>query len=295
MHEVAATSPPDVSVVIVTYNNAGCIARCLDSLFEAAGGLVADVIVVDNHSTDATLAILREEFPAVRLLANPDNPGFAVAVNQGLALATSPNLLLLNSDVVMNRAALERLVTACRAWGDRAFFSPCVVNPDGTAQHTSLGLFPRFTVLTVEQLVPYRLARLLGLSTMFGNRDARGNVVYEWLSGTCLAFTRVMLDRTGPLDACFFMYYEDVDFCKRAVEQGFFAKLLDDVSVLHIGGESFSYDAGKSDREKYVNNSLMTYISKHEPRLSGLVLRGVKGLGSRLRRLQRAFRRGVPR
>lgn len=285
----AVTPPPDISVVIVTYNNAGCVGRCLDSLFEAAAGLVAEVIVVDNHSTDATRAIIREEFPAARLVANPDNPGFAVAVNQGLALAASPNLLLLNSDVVMNRAALEGLVTACRSRGGQAFFSPRIVNPDGTEQATSLGMFPRFSVLAVELLLPYRLAHWLGWRTMFENRDARGTVVYEWLSGTCLAFTRAMLDRIGPLDTRFFMYYEDVDFCFRAVAQGFTAQLLPGIFALHIGGQSFAYETGSKDRRSYVDASLRAYVAKHQSRQNRFVLRGLMRVGAMLRRLRRTL------
>lgn len=293
MPQGAATVPPDLSVVIVTYNNAGCIARCLESLFEAAEDRRVEVIVVDNHSADATRAIIREQFPAAILVANPTNPGFASAVNLGLAQASSPNLLLLNSDVVMNRAALTGLVTACRSQGDRAFFSPCIVNPDGSAQHTALGLFPRFSVLVVEQLLPYRLARGCGLRTMFGNRDASGTVLYEWLSGTCLAFTRAALDRIGPLDERFFMYYEDVDFCKRAVDRGFYAKLLREISVLHIGGQSFSYKEGKRDRKSYVDSSLIAYVDKHESRLSAVLLRGIIRLGALLRRLPRRGLAGV--
>lgn len=287
MPQGAATAPPDLSVVIVTYNNAGCIARCLESLFEAVGDGRVEVIVVDNHSADATRAIIREHFPAATLVANPTNPGFATAVNLGLARAASPNLLLLNSDVVMNRTALSGLVAACRGQGDRAFFSPRIVNPDGTAQHTALGLFPRFSVLAVEQLLPYRLARWCGLRTMFENRDNTGNVVYEWLSGTCLAFTREALDRIGPLDERFFMYYEDVDFCKRAVDRGYSPMLLREVSVLHIGGLSFSYKDGKRDRKSYVDKSLLAYVDKHEPRLVAILLRGLIRLGTLLRRLPR--------
>jgi N-acetylglucosaminyl-diphospho-decaprenol L-rhamnosyltransferase len=284
MQQTAGATPPDVSVVIVTYNNATCIVPCLESLAAASAGLGAEIIAVDNHSGDATAAIIRERFPRVRLLVNTANAGFAAAVNQGVDLATGHTLLLLNSDVIIGREALEGLVTACRKQGRQAIFSPRIVNADGTPQHTAFGLFPTFGVLAVEMLLPYRLARRLGLRTIFENSDAAGGPRYEWLSGACLAFSREASQRIGPLDTRFFMYYEDVDFSRRAVEQGYAPLVLEDISVLHIGGVSFAYDKGKSDRNAYINASLLAYLRKHESRSSFLFLRLLLGLGGLLRR-----------
>jgi GT2 family glycosyltransferase len=281
--EPAAAS--DLAVVIVTYNNAAIIDECLHSLTTAAAGLATEIVVVDNASADDTVARVRRGYPEVAVIANDRNAGFAVAVNQGLRATTAGAVVLLNSDVIVNREAVRGLAAACRDRPDR-LYSPLVVNPDGTLQETSFGCFPSFGVLAVEFLLPYALARRLGLTTMFGNRKAGGALRYDWLSGACLALAREALERIGPLDERFFMYFEDIDFCLRAAGLDIPCRLLQDVSVLHIGGQSFSYDMGSYDRTSYVNKSLLAYLAKHEPWPRRLVLRGLHALGGALRRLR---------
>lgn len=277
---------PDVSIVIVTYNNENIIGRCLKSLTEASLKRVFEIIVVDNDSNDATVKTIREAFPTVLLLKNRENVGFAQAVNQGIQKTTSQNIILLNSDVLVNEAAMTTLLENCRTAGDNSLFSPRIINQDGTFQETSCGLFPNFSVLATEFLVPYGLARRFRLQTMFGNRKADGTVRYEWLSGACLAFGKKAYRRIGPFDESYFMYFEDVDFCYRAKKCGISTKLLQDIQVLHIGGESFSYLTGKSDRNSYIRTSLFTYIRGHTSKKSAFVLRLLYAFGQQLRHVQ---------
>lgn len=276
----------ELAVVIVTYNNAAIIDDCLGSLTTAAAGIATEIVVVDNASADATVRIVRERYPGVAVIANTRNVGFATAVNQGLRATTAPALVLLNSDVIVNPEAVHGLAEACRREGDRHLFSPRIVNRDGSLQETSFGCFPTCGVLAAEFLLPYAAARRLQLTTMFGNRGPGDALRYDWLSGACLALTRTALERIGLFDERFFMYFEDIDFCLRATRQGIVPHLLEDISVLHIGGQSFSYDMGSYDRTSYVNKSLLAYVAKHESRRGRTVLRALHALGGMLRRLR---------
>jgi N-acetylglucosaminyl-diphospho-decaprenol L-rhamnosyltransferase len=277
---------PDASIVIVTYNNESCIEACLSSICDSMSTIRVEVIVVDNCSTDNCVALIQKKYDRMRVIANKMNVGFAAAVNQGIRSASSDVIILLNSDVIVNRAALEGMMESCRASERLRIVSPIVFNVDGSFQDTSLGLFPSFSVLLVETLMPYSMAKSLGLKTMFGNLDKERRYQCEWVSGACMAFHRKVIQEIGFLDDAFFMYFEDVDFCKRAANHGIKSELINEVSVLHIGGKSFDPKKGSIVRNRYVRRSRLTYIRKHENAAKVLMLRLAFGVGDVLRFLQ---------
>jgi len=278
----------DVSIIIVTYNNAKYITACIENIHEALDNLRAEILVIDNCSSDNCTEIALAASPLVKLIKNKKNVGFAAAVNQGLAASLADTLLLLNSDVLINKDALHALVAACQD-AAKKLFSPTIVNVDGSFQETSLGLFPTFPVLLADELLPHRLAKALGLRTMFDNFNAQKTPCYEWLSGACLALHRRVYEKVGPFDEKFFMYFEDVDFCKRASERGIASQLCSDISVLHIGGASFAYINGIRDRNNYVTQSYFTYIKKHESPLVFFFFKLIVRMGRGLRLCNKLF------
>jgi GT2 family glycosyltransferase len=286
MTEYFSETAPDVSIVIVTYNNANCIEVCLDSIYGSCPATKVEIVVVDNCSVDKGVAIIQEKYERVKVVANKENVGFAAAVNQGMNVATSDVIILLNSDVIVNKKALEGIFKACKSSGHLRIFSPLVFNMDGSFQNTSIGMFPSFPVLLVDSLLSYRMAKTFGLKTMFGNADKESAHQYEWVSGTCMAFRREVVQKIGQFDDTFFMYFEDVDFCKRAAHFGIASTLLENVSVLHIGGKSFDFKKGHIVRNKYVQASRLAYIRKHESTAKVIVLKISFYIGDMLRLMQ---------
>jgi GT2 family glycosyltransferase len=264
MTEYFSETAPDVSIVIVTYNNANCIEACLNSIYDSLPATQVEIVVVDNCSADNGVVLMQKKYNSVRTIANKENVGFAAAVNQGILAATSDVVMLLNSDVIVNKKALNGMLAACKSSGGLHIFSPLVFNVDGSFQDTSIGMFPSFPVLLVESLLSYKMAKTFGLKTIFGNADKENKHQYEWVSGACMAFRREVVQKIGQFDDAFFMYFEDVDFCKRAANAGISSKLIEGISVLHIGGKSFDFKKGHIVRNTYVRKSRLAYIRKHE-------------------------------
>ncbi len=224
------------SIVIVTHNQVEYTRQCLDSI-----RLLTDepyeLIVVDNGSTDGTLAFL-QALPDVRVIVNDSNRGFPAAANQGMAVAAGRQVLLLNNDVVVTTGWLERMLRALRG-------------------ESKVGLVgPRSNFVSGPQQIEvgyHGLAELDGFAWDWGK--AQGGVVIDVhrLVGFCLLIAREVIDAIGLLDERFGIgCFEDDDYCVRAIAVGFRAVIAGDSFVHHYGSRTFlgtGVDAGALLRE----------------------------------------------
>lgn len=219
----------ELSVIIVSFNTRHVLRRCLQSLFEAAGNLDIEVIVVDNASSDFTLDMLSTQFPQVRVIANRDNRGFAAANNQGMALARAETLLLLNSDAFVNADALTHALQLLRIEPLVGIAGLPLLNEDGTFQAGS-GSFPSLWD---------DICRSIGLDriSLFGGAQRLGGPV-DWVQGACMFVRRKALAEVGGLDPHFFMYSEEIDWCWRFQRAGWEVWQIPEVSVVHLGSAS---------------------------------------------------------
>lgn len=219
------------SIVIVSYNTASVLRGCLASL-AAARAPGDEVIVVDNASADGSAAMIRAEFPDVRLIANATNVGFGAASNQGIAAATRDLGLLLNPDARVDAAALDGLRRVLG--GDRAaLVGPRLLNADRTVQRSAFR-FPTPLVLLAEQMNLGPRLRWLNPGDVAG----QDLVPVDWLKGACLAAPVALLRAHGPFDERFFMFSEDTDLCFRLGMAGVPVLYFPAVAVVHLGGMS---------------------------------------------------------
>lgn len=220
----------DLSVIIVSYNTRDVLSRCLSALSSSIAAADVEVIVVDNGSTDGTLDLLSNSHPAVRVVANGTNVGFAAANNQGIALSTGDVVLLLNSDAFMNSRALNRCLDVLRRNPAVGLVGLDLLNEDGTFQ-AGHGAFP-----TLWDDV----SRSIGLDQLAkpsrSSKSDPGPV--DWVQGACMFVRRVAIQDTGGLDSRFFMYSEEVDWCWRFWQHGWHVWHAPDVSIVHLGGGS---------------------------------------------------------
>ena len=263
-------SVPDVGVVIVTHNSAEVIGACLD----ACSGF--DTVVVDNGSSDETLRQVRGR-PWARMIENSGNAGFAAAVNQGVAAQDHAFILLLNPDVELIAPAqnsIQALIAACSE-PHTAIASGKLLDVNGRAQAGfNIRRFPTapsliFEVLGINRVWPRnpinRRYRYLDI-----NLDETRDV--EQPAGAMLMFRRSLWTELRGFDPQFHpLWYEDVDFCKRAADVGWNTRYLATVTARHLGGHSIrKLDWGC--REVYWYASLLRYGSKH---LRSWAFRGV--------------------
>jgi len=207
----------DVSVVTVNYRSLDHLPGCLASIRAAASGLGAEYMVVDNDTGGGAAALLREHFPDVRAIENTENVGYARAVNQGIGATGGEFVLVTNPDCVMRPGALMALVEYLRAHPRVAIAAPKILNPDGTLEYSARSfpnhltfLFNRYSLLT--RLFPNNAHSRRYLLSDWDHATIRR---VDWVSGACMLVRRKAIEDVGAMDETFFMFNEDVDWCRR--------------------------------------------------------------------------------
>jgi len=226
---------PELAVVIVSYNTADILRDCLHALYRhAAGGPEMEVIVVDNDSRDGSVAMVREEFPSVRLIAHGRNVGFGAATNIGIEATQAPYLMLLNSDAMMLSNVGDSLVAYLKANPDVVCVGPRVVLRDGTPQPRVFGEQPSLWRLAMQSS---GLSRMFPRSFLFrgidNNHCNSAEMDVGWISGVCMAMRRSDFVAVGGFDPAIFMYCDDIDICSRLIKRGGRVVHLDGPCVMH--------------------------------------------------------------
>jgi N-acetylglucosaminyl-diphospho-decaprenol L-rhamnosyltransferase len=255
------------AAVIVTHNSAGVIDACLEALFKMAPGTQA--IVIDNASLDET--VIRVKSKAVTVIANRENRGFAAAVNQGFRATDAEFVVVLNPDVSL-LAPIDELMDACREHGIAA---GKLVDAKGRAQAGfTIRRLPTPLALSLELLgfngiFPWNRANR---SYRYLDRSLEERGVVEQPAGAFLMIRRDVWEKLGGFDEGFHpVWFEDVDFCRRAIDAGFRIEFLPEVPAAHLGAHSVG-QMETGCREWYWCVSLLRYAAKH---YSGFGYRGV--------------------
>lgn len=224
---------PELRVGIVSWNTAEHLDRCLTALPAALDGLDAEVVVVDNASADASVEVAGRH--AVTVVANPDNRGYAVAMNQALADTDASWLLALNPDTVPGPGSLRRLVERARAMPDAGIVVPRLVHPDGRPQHSAYR-FPGPVVPLVAALSTRRLRRsAIGRRLLLEGSGAHAGGTVDWAIGAVHLIRAPALAGEAPYSTRSFMYAEDLELCWRLTQRGAPTVVVDDVEIVHVG------------------------------------------------------------
>jgi GT2 family glycosyltransferase len=213
---------PDVSVVIVTYNSRRHLRACFETLRQYTQAATMEVIVVDNASSDGSAEEVERSYPWVRLVRRSTNGGLSAAVNDGVAVSTGTYAMALNPDTHIDEDALSVLAAYLREHPDCGIVAPKLLNDDGTLQMScrafpgySTAFFSRYSLLT--RLFPKNRYSRGYLMQDFAHTETRD---VDWVSGAAMMFPRAVFDQIGGWDAGFFMFSEDVDFCRRVHDAG---------------------------------------------------------------------------
>ncbi|HYP14112.1 MAG TPA: glycosyltransferase family 2 protein, partial [Bryobacteraceae bacterium] len=209
-------------VVLASRNTWDFVKACLSSI-PRAGVEDYEIIVVDNASTDNTVARLKSEFPHVRTIVNPVNEGHCRAMNQGIAMASAEYVLVLDADTVLWPDSASRLIEFMRSRADVAIAAPRMLNPDGSIQETARtfpsvinGLFGRQSLLT--RLFPDN--RFSRAYMRHDKIDASQPFEVDWVSAAAMIFRRSLPDDIGLWDEDIKGYWVDADWCKTAHRAG---------------------------------------------------------------------------
>ncbi|HZQ07681.1 MAG TPA: glycosyltransferase family 2 protein [Anaerolineae bacterium] len=283
---------PRLSIIIVNWNTRTFLEACLEAVYATVQSPTFEIWVVDNASSDDSVAWLRAYCPNVQLIENAENIGFAAANNQALEQCAGEYALLLNSDVILLPNAVEQLVACLDAESSAAAVAPMLLNTDGSFQ---AGPNDDLSVLS-ETLLALGMDRFLRGGHFPGYEANAPRGAYAWVGGTCLLMRRAAWQQVGTLDPAYFMYTEEADWCWRARQAGWTIWYEPAARVIHAGGGS-SRRVQSAMRAQLYKSKLLFFI-KHRPRWQAFLLRtillltaavksGMYELMARLNRTQR--------
>jgi GT2 family glycosyltransferase len=229
----------DVSVVIVSFNTRDVLRECLESVGRGSGTLRVQTIVVDNCSRDGSREMVQQEFSDTLLICSEVNLGFAGANNLGFKSARGRYIVLLNSDAFLAEDALAHSVRHMEENPRAGLGGARLMGRDGSWQPSAR----KFPTLLDDLIVRSGLAARFPHSRFFGRFDRTWANVTEpaevdWVPGAYSIIRSEALAAAGPFDTRFFLYYEEVDLCRRLKQRGYSVHYWPDVKVVHIGGES---------------------------------------------------------
>jgi N-acetylglucosaminyl-diphospho-decaprenol L-rhamnosyltransferase len=252
----------DVSALIVTYHCREAARACLESLYEHAGGIALEVIVVDNASGDGTAEMVREDFPQARLLALAENVGFARAVNVAAEEARGGHLLLLNPDTEVHEGMLAAFLAFAGGLPEPAICGGRTLRPDGRLDPGSCWgaptLWSLFCFATALSSA-FKGTRLFDPESLGGwKRDSVRDV--DIVTGCLLFVPKALWRELGGFDPRFFVYGEDADLALRAAAAGVRRVITPDAVVTHEVGVS---SATRPDKLVLLFRGKVTLLRKH--------------------------------
>jgi GT2 family glycosyltransferase len=226
---------PDVSVVIVSYNTRAMLDDCLRRVMDSRD-VALEVFVVDNASSDGSADHVAATFPDVHVIRNPDNRGFAAANNVALGRARGRHLLLLNPDTLVEPGTIATLARVLDARPGVGITGPKVLNRDGSLQSCGYW-YPSLREEILRSRNVRKLARLvLGEPRDLPAADRASDV--DWVDGCCLLIRREVIQRIGLLDEQYFLYAEELDWCRSARKDGWIVTTCPDAHMVHLQGQS---------------------------------------------------------
>jgi GT2 family glycosyltransferase len=253
----------DLSVVIVNYNVVNFLEQCLNSVLAATQHLAIEIFVVDNNSVDGSVALVREKFPMVKLIANTENVGFSKANNQAILQSDSRYVLLLNPDTVVEQDTFTKCIAYLDAHPKTGGLGVRMLDGKGRFLPESKRGLPTPAVSFYKI---FGLSKLFPKSKKFGTYhlgflDEHHTHEVDVLSGAFMLMRSDTLDQVGLLDEAFFMYGEDIDLSYRIQQGGYTNVYFPETKIIHYKGESTK--KGSLNYVFVFYNAMVIFAKKH--------------------------------
>lgn len=226
-----------LSIIIVNFETFEYTSECIDSIYKNPPSCLYEIILIDNGSQDASLEKIQEKFPEVKCIRIGENLGFSLANNLGIQNARGELVLLLNSDTKILNGSLNRIVEYLNDNPSVGVVAPRQIDGTGRIQF-SWGGFPTFISEFYRKIVHYRLS--IDDPKIRDYLEEKCNAICEvdWVSGSCLLVRKKALFDVGLFDKNFFMYFEDIDLCRKIKDSGWQINYNPNATILHYGGVS---------------------------------------------------------
>lgn len=252
-----------LSIIIVSWNVKDMLRNCLRSIYSETKNISFEVIVVDNCSKDGSMEMIRRDFPRVKVIANKKNAGFAVANNQGIKLSKGDFILLLNPDTIILDKTIKKSVEFMNKNKDCGVMGPKILNPDKTIQ-PSVRKFPEFwPIFLIFLKLPKIFPNLKSVNNYLAvDFNYKKTKTAAQVMGAFMLIRKEILEQVGLLDENFFIWFEEVDFCKRVWDAGYKVCYNSATEIIHYGGQSFKQQK-VAKRQFMFFKSAWRYFKKH--------------------------------
>lgn len=252
----------DVSIIIVSWNACDYLYKCLKSIYTYTSGVSFEVIVVDNNSSDDSVSMVEEHFKDVRLIKSNENLGFAKGNNVGIQQSNGRYLCLINSDVELIENSIKFLYDYMESQPSISVLGPELLNADKTHQPS----YKRFPTVWNMFTRAFAFDNIFPKSKLFGDAlmtyfDGKTTQSVDVLIGAFWMIRREAIENTGLLDADYFMYSEDKDWCFRFKKQGWQIIYYPETKAIHYGGgssvnasEKFYIEQARANLQYYEKN-----------------------------------------
>lgn len=230
----------ELSIIIVTWNSEHEIIPCVESISRNTTDIKTELIIIDNYSSDNTPSVLKKiNYPNLQVYLNDENTGYTKAVNQGIRYAKGDYILLLNPDTVLSDNSLLQLTQFLKNNNSYGACAPRLINEDGTVQY-SIRHFPGFRDIFFEFSL---LSYIFPKSPVFGRWkmkffDYSADADVDQPMAAVLLIQKNVLEEVNSMDERFFMFFNDVDLCRRIWETGYKIRYLSDPEIIHKKGVS---------------------------------------------------------
>ncbi len=225
---------PDLSIIIVNWNTRDLLLDCIDSVYKSIRNNSFEIIVVDNASTDGSVAAVSMRYPDVLIISNEINYGFAKANNMAIKKMNGRYAVLLNSDAILKKGSIDKIVEFMDGHPSVGICGPQLLFGDGSKQ-TSIGKFPTFiaeffTISLFKFLFPQKFKE----EPLVLN----GPTSVDFIIGACMVVNRNAIDKVGMLNESYFFYFEEIDWCMNMKKAGWDVYHLPDIEIFHLKNKS---------------------------------------------------------
>lgn len=212
----------ELTVAVCSYRNPDLLRLCLKSVMKSTAGINAEIVVADGATQEETEMMLREDFPSVRFFPNTRNIGFVGLVNTALEAARGKYILLLNHDIVLLEDTVRLLMDRMKSDTKIGLMGPRLLNFDGSTQPSAFRFYRPQTILYRRTpLKVFGFAKRHLDWFLMKEKDLNVAQKVDWIMGSAHLVSRAAVDKVGHMDQRFFMYMEDVDWCRRFWENGY--------------------------------------------------------------------------
>jgi N-acetylglucosaminyl-diphospho-decaprenol L-rhamnosyltransferase len=258
---------PRLSIIIVNYNGRQHLENCLASLAQHPPSMPYETVVVDNASTDGSVAAVQAH-PGVRVIALAQNVGFSAGNNVGIRASSGELVLLLNNDTLLRPGALDTLVARLDAHPKAAVAGPRLVDGEGRVELTFGPMISPLGELR-QKILFVGHERGIGPISRWVERTTRKEKYVDWITGACLLVRRPVAEEVGLLDERFFLYTEDVDFCASVRAAGWKILFTPATEIVHLRGRA-RIAAPRMINRAY-RRSHIAFYEKHHPHYAWLL------------------------